>query len=77
MLRFFDAQDSGNILPFLFDNGSFMNLVVNVNDPDIRAQINNGTLAYDDLIFFAMRLNSGNKDGFIIDEEKDYPSIRD
>ena len=76
MLRFFDAQDSGNILPFLFDNGSFMNLVVNVNDPDIRAQINNGTLAYDDLIFLPMQTQfRGNKDGFIIDEEKIIPPL--
>ena len=51
MLRFFDAQDSGNILPFIFDSGSFMNMAVNVNDPDVRAQINNGTLNYDDLLF--------------------------
>ena len=39
------------LLPFIFDSGSFMNMAVNVNDPDVRAQINNGTLNYDDLLF--------------------------
>ena len=39
------------ILPFIFDNGSYMNLIANVNDPEVRTQINNGTLNYDDLIF--------------------------
>mgnify|MGYP001185630727 FL=1 len=70
MLRFFDAQDSGNILPFIFDDGSFMNLIANVNDPDVRTQINNGTLNYDDLIFLPMQTQfRGNKDGFLIDGE--------
>ena len=59
----------GNILPLYFDNGSFMN-VTNVNDPDIRTQINNGTLNYDDLIFLPMQTQfRGNKDGFLIDGE--------
>ena len=76
MLRFFDAQDSGNILPFMFDSGSFMNLAVNVNNPDIRTQINNGTLNYDDLIFVPMQTQfRGNKDGFIIDEEMVIPPL--
>ena len=76
MLRFFDAQDSGNILPFIFDSGSFMNMAVNVNDPDVRAQINNGTLNYDDLLFVPMQTQfRGNKDGFIIDEEMVIPPL--
>ena len=76
MLRFFDAQDSGNILPFIFDSGSFMNMAVNVNDPDVRAQINNGTLNYDDLLFVPMQTQfRGNKDGFIIDEETVIPPL--
>tara|TARA_B100000886_G_scaffold97046_1_gene64399 strand:- start:4005 stop:6929 length:2925 start_codon:yes stop_codon:yes gene_type:complete len=76
MLRFFDAQDSGNILPFIFDSGSFMNMAVNVNDPDVRAQINNGTLNYNDLLFVPMQTQfRGNKDGFIIDEETVIPPL--
>ena len=76
MLRFFDAQDSGNIVPYLFDSGSYTNLIVNVNDPEIRAQINNGTLAYDDLIFLPMQTQfRGNKNGFKIDEEIVVPPL--
>jgi len=76
MLKFFNAEDGGNILPFLFDEGSFMMTVVNVNNPIIKQQINNGELSYSDIIFLPMQTQfRGNKDGFIIDEENQIPPL--
>ena len=76
MLKFFSAQDGGNILPFLFDSGSYINLIVNVNNPLVTDQINDGDLAYGDLLFLPMQTQfRGNRDGFIIDEETVVPPL--
>ena len=76
MLRFFDPQDGGNILPFLFDNGSWINQLLNVNNPLIQEQINEGELNYSDLTFYPMQTQfRGNRDGFMIDEKTYVPPL--
>jgi len=76
MLRFFDSQDGGNILPFLFDQGSWINQLLNVNNPLIQEQINDGELRYSDLTFNPMQTQfRGNRDGFMIDEETYIPPL--
>ena len=76
MLRFFDPQDGGNILPFLFDNGSWINQLLNVNNPLIQDQINEGQLNYSDLTFYPMQTQfRGNRDGFMIDEKTYVPPL--
>ena len=76
MHRFFNAQDGGNIIPYLFDEGSFTDLILNVNDPLIMQQINNGEIPYNFLSFIPMQAQfRGNKDGFIVDEETVIPRL--
>lgn len=69
MLKFFNREDGGNILPFMFDPGTWADLVVNINDPLIQEQINNEQIAYSDLFFKSMQTQfRGNKEGFTINE---------
>ena len=76
MLRFFNAQDGGNIIPFMWNEGAFQNLIVNVNDPAVRAQIANGDVGFNELVFLPMQTQfRGNKDGFRIDENTYIPPL--
>ncbi len=76
MLRYFNPLDSGNILPFVFDQGSFIDVPINVNDPLVQQQINSGQLSYSDLNFYPMQTQfRGNRDGFIIDENTEIPPL--
>ena len=76
MLRYFNPLDGGNILPFIFDQASFIDIPINVNDPLVQQQINSGQLSYSDLSFYPMQTQfRGNKNGFIIDEKTVIPPL--
>ena len=76
MFKLFDPEDGGNILPFLFDEGSFIDLILNVNNPSVQDQINSGDIRYGQMIFKQMQTQfRGNRNGFTINEEIVVPPL--
>ena len=76
MLKFFNAEDGGNILPYLFDSGAWLEMPINVNNPEVQEQINNGDILYSDMIFKPMQTQfRGNREGFIINESIVIPPL--
>ena len=76
MLKYFDARDSGNIVPFMWDSGIYGELVVNVNNPLVQQQINNGEISVGDLNWVPLQTQfRGNRNGFTIDQSIDVPPL--
>ena len=69
MLKRFKSEDSGNIVPFFWDNGAFAFVQANVNNPAIQQLINTGNLNVSDLDWVPLQtVFQGNREGFTIDE---------
>ena len=63
-------------MPFLFDNGTYQNSVININNPYYQTMINDGKLFYNDLNFLPMKTQFlGNKNGFTINENYKIPGL--
>ena len=76
MLKYFDATDSGNIVPFMWDDGVWGEIVVNVNNPGVQQQIGNGGISAGGLNWVPLQTQfRGNRDGFTIDESIVVPSL--
>ena len=76
LFKVFNNEDGSNVLPFLFDNGTYQNSVININNPYYQTMINDGKLFYNDLNFLPMKTQFlGNKNGFTINENYKIPGL--
>ena len=75
-LQYFSGIQTGTYLPAIYNPSAFQYIILNMYDPRVQEQINNGEVITDDIIWFPINtVFYGNKDGFQIDGGKEIPPL--